>query len=383
MHSILSPSSGNKWGAEHGCTGYPSMFMLYGHTQPDTTEAMEGTASHEIGCDCIDKMRRGGVPSFKDYDGRTATNGVLFTRDMYDAAMMYANDVISVARKNNIFGGPNFGLESRIDITPIHDQCYGFADSWIYADDSNHLYVWDYKYGMRWVDVFECIQLLLYLCGVAHKYNLNDQLITVHLRIVQPRCYHSDGPIQEWIFNLADVRAIFNRLETKAHEALSDKAILRSGPHCRDCCALHACPAAIRGGMSLYETATQVNPVNLPPDQMAIQFTHIQRARRHLEQLEDSIGTQLMSTIENGVIVPGYTIESGRGRDMWNMNPLHIATFGDTIKHDLRKPVDVITVKQARDRGVSDDQLKAFVKRKSGSAKLTATNPTQLRRLFT
>jgi len=382
IHSVLSPSASGKWGAKHGCTGYVKMSLLHPGTLDENIDAKEGTAAHEIGYTLIDLMRVGGTPSFKLFDGKLATNAIPFDEDMYHAALLYANDVFKIMRKTGVCGSDALGLERKINIDAIHPQCYGFVDCWIYDVLNKRLYIWDFKYGRRHVDVYDCLQLLCYLCGIRDLYNLNDTEITVHMRIVQPRSYHADGPIQEQVVNLAELRASFNQLEEKAHEALSDHSQIRTGPHCRDCCALLSCPAALESGISLYETAMQTKSVKLTNAELATHYSIVTRAKKQLENIESSMSEQISHMIQKGNVVPGYQLEPGRGSHKWNKPASEIAALGDTMNHKLRKDVSVITPNQALAMGVPDHVIDAMSVKKPGSLKLKPIDESKLRRLF-
>jgi len=382
IHSVLSPSASGKWGSKHGCTGYVKMALLHPGQLTENIEAKEGTAAHEIGCSLIDLMRVGNLPSFKLFDGKLASNGIPFDEDMYYSALLYANDVVKVMRSTGVFGSDSLGLERKIDIDAIHPQCYGFVDCWINHGHRDHLYIWDFKYGRRHVDVYECLQLLCYLCGIRDYYHLDDLKVTVHLRIIQPRSYHTDGPVQEWVINLAELRGYFNQLEEKAHEALSSHSQLRTGPHCRDCCALLSCPAALESGVSLYETAMETKSVKLTNTELAIHYSIVTRALKQLGNIQASMSEQMTHMLQKGNVLPGYQLEPGRGSHKWSKPASEIATLGDTVGHKLRKEVSVITPNQALAAGVPDHVVNAVSEKKLGSLKLKPISESKLRRLF-
>ena len=70
---------------------------------------------------------------------------------------------------------------------------------------------------------------------------LHDQDVIVELMIVQPRCYHIDGPVRTWRASAALMRAVLNQCASAAEEALGPKPRTKTGAHCIDCEAAADC----------------------------------------------------------------------------------------------------------------------------------------------
>ena len=288
IHSILPPSSAEIWGPPEGCTGWVLMSQQYPETE-DGEEALEGEASHEIATSLINSATRAPtLPGSENFVGKQATNGIIYTDEMYEGAREYANDVNKVMQERAIFGGLGFGTEQCLTMPQIHELSFGTPDQFIYDTINHELFIWDYKFGYIIYEAFENWQIINYIAGIVELLNLNgidDQNITVHLRIVQPRAFHRDGSIRQWTVKLSNLRGYFNILHSNAHIALSNDSIIRSGKHCRFCSARHACPAALQAGMTLYETAIKPVPIELSPQALGVQLLIIQRAIKQLEYL--------------------------------------------------------------------------------------------------
>ena len=156
-------------------------------------------------------------------------------------------------RKTSVFGGPNFGVEKRVHASQLHELSEGTIDNFIYDARNRNLYVNDFKHGHDTVEVFECWQLINYIAGIITLLGFNgldDQTITCYIRIVQPRAFHRDGVIREWKIKLSSLRVYFNILKANIHQALSSNATLRTGDHCKHCCARHACEPALKAATS-------------------------------------------------------------------------------------------------------------------------------------
>ena len=384
-HSIIPPSSAGIWGKSDGCTAWVLMTQQYPETK-DNPEAAEGDASHEMAAELIiDRTRGFHGTLFKNFEGRAASNGIMFNDEMFDAAELYADDVGMIMREVGVFGGPNIGVEQRIIAKSIHDLSYGTTDCFIYDAKNNVLYIWDYKFGYEIVEAFENWQSINYLAGLFEQLQINgilDQKTVVHIRIAQPRAIHREGSIREWKIRASDLRGYFNILSGNAHEALSDNAIMRTGNHCKHCSARHACTAAIQGGMSLYETAMKPTSMILPPAALGVQLTIVKRARKQLELLETGYEEQVKGLIKSGTRVPAWIIEQGLGRQAWTKPVKEVVMLGDLLKIDLRKPDEVVTPKQAIKLGIDETVIKQYSNTPRTGLKLVPDNGSKAKQIF-
>lgn len=384
-HSIIAPSSAHIWGPDDGCTGYVEMVQQFPEPE-ETVEAAEGTATHEIGSRLIMNQSTGNIANkASDFVGKTASNGVIFTDEMYESARVYSDDVGDIMRSAAVFGGPCFGNEHHVKAPKIHELSHGTIDQFIFDRGKGHLYLWDLKHGHGIVEAFENWQLINYTAGIVDQFEINgldDQHITVHMRIVQPRAFHRDGEIREWVINLSDLRAYFNTLSTNAGIALSDNAVCRSGSHCKHCNARHGCEAALRAGMSLYEVSTDPTPITLSGAALGLQLQIIKRAKKQLEYLESGFDEQVKNLIRSGVDVPGWMVENGYGREKWAKPVDEVIAFGDMMGQNLRKPDDAITPVQARKLGIDDAVIKAYSITPSTGLKIVPDNGNKARLIF-
>ena len=381
-HSIIAPSSAGVWGKPGGCTGYVGMSAAYPELE-DSTASAEGTASHEIaeiliqcgaGMHVTDSIR-------KDIVGNAASNGIIFTDEMFDAAWVYADDVTRESKARGVT--PH--TEHRIVAPYIHAESFGTLDSFLYDETQYELIVWDYKYGFGIVEAFENWQAINYLAGLLDELGIGgdvDQHITVRIRIAQPRAFHRDGQIREWTIQASDLRGYFNVLSNNAHIALGSEATTHTGDHCRYCEALHACPAALKAGLSLFEVTGVPLPVELTPENMGVQLSIIQRARKQLEYLESAFEEQVKSSIRSGKSVPGWGVVGSYGREKWAKPIDEIISLGDMMGQDLRKPLDAITPAQAKKLGIDGALISAYSERPNTGLKLEADNKNKAKEVF-
>lgn len=382
-HSIIPPSSAHIWGAPDGCTGWVTMSQC--HPEPDepTPESAEGTAAHEIGSRLIMNQTVGHINNgAENFVGNVATNGVIFTDEMFEAAEIYADDVGEIMRKTGVFAGDNFGNERRIEAPNIHEHSFGTVDQFIFDKQSGILYIWDFKFGHGIVEAFENWQLINYVAGILDANGLTDPYITVNMRIVQPRAFHRDGAIREWSVMLSDLRAHFNVLRTNAAIALGSDSMTRSGAHCRHCSARHACEAALNAGVQLFEVSAKPVPLEIPPAAIGLQLSIVERAIKQLEFLKSGYSEQIKSLIKSGVSVPNWGVEQGVGREKWDKPAAEVITMGEMMGFDVRKPVEAITPVQARKLGIDDAIIIAYSIKPSTGLKLVSDNSEKAKRIF-
>ena len=129
--------------------------------------AQEGTAAHVVAQALAEGAQRAIAPANQrsTWIGKSLEGGFICDDEMFEAAAMYAADISAVMQSTNIFGGENTGSETQVDISVIFPGMQGTVDYWLYSKDTHTLYVWDFKYGRSLVEVFENLQLVLYVIG--------------------------------------------------------------------------------------------------------------------------------------------------------------------------------------------------------------------------
>ena len=381
-HSIIPPSSAHIWGSPNGCTGWVAMHQKYPGKPSEDTEA--GTASHEIGAELIyQALQKCERANANDFIGRNASNGVFWTLEMFDAAQHYADNVIAIMDGISVNTDMRIAIEETIQIHSIHKKSYGTPDCWIYNKRTDHLYIWDYKFGQRGVEIFENWQLLNYLAGIYDKGILSNTETTVHLRIVQPRGFHPDGSIREWVIKASKLSEYFAALKIKAAEAISPDAFCHSGDHCRDCSARHACQAALTGGIQLYEAASKPTPIELSAEAMGLQLSLIKRAKKQLEYLETGFEAQVESLIKKGKVINNWRLENKIGSAKWLKSVDEIISLGKLLGVNLKKDDAVITPTQALKAGVEPTIVDAYSHKSNTRLRLVYDDGSTAKRIFT
>jgi len=362
-HSILAPSAAGVWSQ---CPGSVKMAQAFPETE-QSEAAAEGELAHELGA----QMIKAGV--------HRAEQPAPEAGEMYEAAKLYADDVLTEAAK---YRDGILDIEVQIPVKRVNAECFGTPDAVLYSPTARVLYVWDFKYGHREVEVFENQQLITYVAGLFDKFGVNgllDQETTVVMKIVQPRSFSRSGPIREWRVKGDELRGPINLLRNAAQIALGPSPHTKSGEHCRYCPGRHACEAALQAGVGLYEVASTPVPMELTPAELGLQLAIIKRAKQALEFLETGYEEQVKSL--GGV--PGWSLESSPGREGWNKPAQEVFSLGDVMGVDLRKPPEAVTPNQARKLGIPAEVVAGYAERKPGGLKVVPDNKTLAHRVFT
>jgi len=383
-HSVIPPSSAGIWGKTNGCTGYVSLAQKFPEAE-ESQGAKEGTACHELGEILIGLSQYDTILDSvrATFVGASATNGIIYTDEMFDAAWIYADDVAREIAKNKGHR-IEWGTETKVKAPRVHAQSFGTVDAELYSPQLNELIIWDFKYGFGVVEAFENWQGINYAAGLFEKYQINgvnDQTLTVKIRIVQPRAHHKDGTVREWVIKGSDLRNYINILSNNANEALSDKAVVRTGSQCRYCEALHACPNALRAGMTLFEIVDKPTICELTPEAMGVQLSIVNRALKQLEYIQSSYQEQVKATIKNGGSVTGWGVTPSFGRKKWSKPLAEVFALGDMMSIELRK-TEAITPTQAKAAGLSEDLIKVYSEVPQNGLKLKETDGLEAARVF-
>lgn len=380
-HSILPPSSAHIWGAPEGCTGWVKMVLENPPPDEPSEDAKEGNATHALGESMI-KHTLGMSTAEPLGVNDLSSNGVVITDEMVEGAELYADDVTGTYHDLVHSGNSmKIGIEDKTPIAAVHSECFGTSDAWAYALQANELYIWDLKYGHRFVEIFENRQFICYAAGLMRKLNLKDDT-TVIFRVIQPRSFHRDGPIREWRTTVKELLFYIGLLSVKAAKSLDFTTCeCHSGPHCRDCDARHACETALTAGLQIYEATSAPISQKMSLQAMGYQLDIINRAVEQLNSLKTGFEAQIETTSKKGEVVPGWGLIPSVGIEAWTQPVEQVIALGTMLEMDLAKP-GVKTPNQARKLGMSEDLLAAYAGRKQKGLKLVKDTESTARKIF-
>lgn len=370
-HALLAPSSAARWVA---CAGSVMLAAAYPETE-EKPEAAEGTAAHEV----ADAILDGCVM----LPGESASNGVVITDEILDAAEMYADAVRASLVAHNATG-EFLHVEERVDVPYVHEHNYGTPDAWFYAPSAGVLAIFDFKYGHGFVDVYENWQLLDYACGILDKLGIDgfaDQTLRVEMTIVQPRNYHRDGPIRTWSTTAANLRPHFNLLRNAAEAALRSDARCTPNPECHHCPGRHACGALQVDAYRSAQISTDSLPVELPLDAQGLELKMLKRAAKLLDARISGLEESIAANTRKGRACSHFTLVSKPGRVTWSKSDAEVIALGQLMQIDVTKP-KLITPNQAIKAGMSADVVKHYTHTPTTGVELVEIDNKKLRKVF-
>lgn len=350
------------------------MEMMFPETG-DSTEAAEGEAAHWA----LAEQLHGRLVDV----GQIAPNGVALTGEMCDAADRVSDYLTRLLQHAGL--RPSDGhIEARVQIPRVHAMSWGTPDYWVWLPTAPRtLVVLDFKFGHRYVDEFENLQLVEYIAGITDGVSdVLDGGIEILAVIAQPRSYSSRGAIREWRTTLQDLRALINICSSAAHEALGPGPRTRVGPECRDCRARHACPALQQAGYAAMDEAKHVTPLVMDTAAMALELKLAKRAAALLQARIGGLEEQALATLKAGGSVPGWKVEHASGREVWAKPPGEVIAVAKMLGVDVQKRIDAITPKQALEAGLHPEVVKSMARRTTGGASLVEDDGSNARRIF-
>lgn len=360
---------------------------------PPTEEKAEGTAAHVV----AEQAARGNLmPPGTTFtsEGRSWTVDI----DMHNGAKRYATAL----------GGfhSHLRLEDPVKITAIHPtDCWGTPDAWrafefkewaiavgqdiagpwVNSGVLHVVRVGDYKYGHRFVDVFECWQLVGYGTGVLERLGLSDLDVMFEFILVQPRGYHRDGPVRIWRVRASDLRIMVNHAFNRVSEAFGPSSKATTGEHCIDCTARNVCVVFRNTVANIVDYSGRPELMPLDATAMGHELRILDAALQRLEARRTGLAVAVESTMRAGARVPFYEMAPGRSPLRWKkgVTPQEVAEFGDLIGMELRKPLEVMTPTQCVDAGIDEETIKGeYAERGPAALKLKATDTTAATKAF-
>lgn len=359
-HAFLPPSGADAW--VH-CSLWPTMNARFAKGPTDETE--EGEAAHWVN---LCTMRDKAYPAL----GSRTPNGYAVTPEMIKGAELWW-----VAT-----GGTPGHDEERVVNNMIHaDHNWGTPDRWEYA--SNTLTVFDYKFGHKLIEVFENFQLINYAGLLMRQLAIDDLTTRFRFVIVQPRGFHRDGPVREWSGMLHELRAYWNLLRSAAQRATEPDKIQGSvGDQCKYCPGRHACDAAQRNVYVSLDLAGHSVPLELEPAALGVELEVIERGLKLMQARYEGLKEQARSVMLSGQRVPRWQLSESEGKEQWTIPADQAAGIGAVFGVDIKKPMEVLTPRQAREKGLPAEIVKGLSHKPRGELQVLRDDDSLTRKLF-
>lgn len=361
-HAILAPSSAAR---RMACPGSRQLEAKY--PQEETEEAKEGHAAHWLAAQAL---------TFAEIPDRIAPNGVEITEEMIDGADLYQETVMRVCSSLALLH-----VEEKVHINIIHAGCWGTPDSWYYNPDNRKLYIFDYKFGYRFVEVYENWQLLEYAAGVADHLRFS-QIDEIVLTIVQPRSFHPQGAVRSWALSFNELVEYIGRLRTSEEASFHSSAQCNPTPECRDCTARFACPALQNAALAAVEKSYLNIPHELTPVMVGNELRMLKNAHALLEARITGLEEQALHLLKAGERLPFFHLEPSLGRTRWTVPAEQIIEMAKLLDVDIAKPAEALTPKQAVNAGLPQELADAYSTTPFGGMKLAPNDLNKTRKLF-
>lgn len=365
-HAVLPPSSAHCWVK---CAGWRSLHNAFPEAG-DSVPAMEGTAAHW----CFERMFAGVTPAV----GEAAPNGVLVTDEMLDGAELFVEAVRAAVPQD-----VRLYVEDKLMMhNVIHEANWGTPD--LFALVPGTIWLFDYKFGHRYVEEFENWQLIDYTAGIYQACLPSGPLpdsTVVHITIVQPRVFNRGSPVRTWTTSIGALKPYWDKLRAAAPMAMCDDAPCVTGDHCEFCNGRHACEALQRTSLTAIEKAYSSIPLVLPPTAAARELRSMQRAADMMAARITGLQQQLLDLCRKGTNVPGYAIEQAQGRQRWTRPVAEVVVLGEMFGLKLDKPA-VITPKQAIKAGVPAAVVAQMSDEPLGEWRLIEVTTDKARKVF-
>lgn len=332
---------------------------------PDGEEAREGTAAHWA---ALDRMLLTTPPAL----GELAPNGHPIDRAMLEGGEMLVEDVRGVVAAAS--PSAKLHVEQRVWAhRTIHSDNDGTPDAYLIDREQRVVHGWDYKYGYKYVPVRGNWQFIDYLAGIFEKHKgLMDELDqwSATFTVVQPRCYHSDGPVREVRYSGRELPGLWAQLRDAAYAASEPNAPCRTGDHCYKCSAAFDCEAHYQSGQAAIETTGTQVPLDMSPAALALWKRQVDQATARLKSVSDAVDERILGQLRRGARVPGFAIGHTQPLERWR-DPAKAAEMGDMFGVDLRKPDPaLVTPKQAAKLGIDRSVITEYAETPPGAQKL-------------
>lgn len=364
---IVRPSKASTWVR---CAGHLSLAADgpdWHDDDEDVAVREEGTAAHWL----AHQLSQGLAPGL----GTAAPNAVALTEEMFEGVDLYFDAVRD-------WGVSNAWFEMAVQCKRVHPLCVGTLDVGAYDPARKCIFIGDFKFGYRFVDVRNNWQMLCYATGLQHHLGiLSDVDLWFEFLIVQPRSYHRDGPVRRWRVHATEVRALINQLSTAAHAALMPEPLCTVNPGCGRCEGRHKCETlqiAALEGLDVSESAT---PHDLPFAAAEDELRRLQRARDVIDARVTGLEQQVIYAMKRGAASRYFAAEAAPGRLAWKpeSEPV-VRNLATLLRANITKE-KLITPTQA-EKILPPALVAAHSYRPPGAVKLVPVETSRLGRLF-
>lgn len=329
----------------------------------DTEATEEGKAAHWVSSEFL---------SGRDVKvGSMTPQQIEVDEDMILGAALYADTC----------GGYGF-IETPVTVTPIHPtHCWGTPDWFRWDPIANKLRVVSYKYGHKFVEVYENWQEIAYAIGILDLMEGQDDC-TVEITIVQPRCYVA-APVRVWETTAHDLVAYGIMARYAVERALVPGAKAVTGEHCEFCPGRHVCQTFQRSTLSIVDMVGMPEVLELSPEALGAELLMLSEAAERIDARRVGLKVQAESILRAGGRVPNYHMAPTRGRTVWTVPAEELTALEKALNLKLFNDPKPITPRQAGLAGLDASLLTMYSKPQPGALQVTRDDPNHSRKVFT
>lgn len=309
VHSPTGASSMYRW-AE--CPGQIALAAKAPKPKP-SEYAQLGIAAHSVAEKCL----KAGKPAtyykhhkLKELEGcEDLTIDGVVDDEMCEAVQVYLDKINEILEP-----GDETWVEHKFDLSDeMAPGVYGTSDKVIYKPKSKTLYVIDYKHGAGIpVNVKNNSQLKYY--GLGATVSLGLPCDKVILMIIQPRCFHADGPIRMWETDSMALLDFSAELIEAIEATKKPDAPLKAGDHCRFCAAAPICPKLQDKTLEIAKDEfTVISQENYDPQTIAERMKWFPILKNYME----AVSAFAFSEAQAGRVIPGYKLVARRKTRKW------------------------------------------------------------------
>lgn len=319
-HSPIGASGAHRW---MKCPG--SVRLSKEADTPETSVyAAQGTAAHWVLEECFPNKAEPG-----DYVGEEAPNGVILKEEDIEAvetAIKFLNTELEDGEYTVL-------SEVGFDLSDLFPDLWGTADVVLVSEDLTKLKVFDYKHGAgHKVEVKENKQLLYYGLGAVakiaelHERNYFDLMDwggvfeEVTIGIIQPRCFHPDGPLRKWKVPAERLNLFAVELNIAARATTKPDAPLVPGDHCTWCAGIALCGAFRKKVMVTAQQDFDVIDELRPPEPNKLSIDQLEQVLRFDDAISDWLKqcrAYAFNLLEKGGVVKGHKLVRKRSNRKW------------------------------------------------------------------
>ena len=329
-----------------GCGGYLAINSLDEATGK-TQDQIEGIAAHEV----MQLVLNGTVSTIEELIDRKVKDFIV-TVEMTDHLTPHIEHI--QARGLTVLTEENLHWTTPLP-SDVIIRCR--ADQISYDEANKILYIDDPKYGWKITEPYLNWQLIAYAIGamIRNGWKPDSIVMTIH----QPRPYHPDGAIREWIINAADMHGFYNQIVNRLAEL---PTTVTTGPHCYKCSRAFACPASRMSALAAMDITTESYNEDLTDLQVSYDLDLLDRAKDALKVRFDALKS--LATSKSGV--PGWAMKQSFGNRQWvkGTDAGTLAMLAGIDAEDLQNTI-LISPSKAEKAGIPKDMTDAWTERTS------------------